>query len=139
MKQLSLLIPVVRWFLTRLLIPLAALIVTDLHWAVMQTITWAEMISQRQPAISFSEMLAETVSGEAPCDRCEAIAAERSSEDEHLLDLLAKAPLVAENPARLPRLGHPSTELFDLSPRQQGLPEVFHLLPTPPPDCSARA
>lgn len=86
---------------------LVAFSVTDLHWFVLQSITWAEMIASAssRPEMSLSEAVVRTLSGESPCSRCEAIQEERDSDREQILELISKTLILApisNGPLRAP-------------------------------------
>ncbi len=95
---------------------LAAILLTDVHWSVLQTITWVEMVRTSSSDAGLVDRVVETVTGAVTCDHCIALADERSSEPEELLDLLAKSQFLA--PIRSGSLGlsHGSESLFRLAP-----------------------
>ena len=72
----------------------AAVLITDLHWCVLQSVTYANMISESQAA-TFSEKVADVLSGRNPCEHCVAIETERSSDNEKNLDLSTKSILLS--------------------------------------------
>ncbi|MEM6280509.1 MAG: hypothetical protein AAF733_13585, partial [Verrucomicrobiota bacterium] len=57
---------------------IAAFLSTDLQWSVMQTVTWAHMIHQSDSPVSLQEKIISTITGEAPCDHCAALAEEQN-------------------------------------------------------------
>ncbi len=71
----------------------AAVLITDLHWSVLQSVTWANMISESQAA-TFPEKVASVLSGQNPCEHCMAIESGRSSDSEKNLDLSTKSILL---------------------------------------------
>jgi hypothetical protein len=102
----------------------AALLITDLHWCVLQSVTWANMISESQAA-TFSEKVADVLSGQNPCDHCIAIESERSSEGEKNLDLSTKSILLS--PIASTRITSCRREslLFSLSAETFGKAQLF--------------
>ncbi|MDF1658203.1 MAG: hypothetical protein P1U58_11370 [Verrucomicrobiales bacterium] len=93
----------------------AAILSTDLHWSVVQTVIWAKMIHQSDSSASFSEKVISTITGEAPCHHCEALAAEQGSERNEILSLLGKGPLLAPLGTSIFRLSHKGLRLFELA------------------------
>lgn len=86
----------------------ASVLLGDVHWAVMQTLTWTEMARQETDAGIRSVM--KIFSGESVCEHCEAIREGRDSNRENPSELLSQsrllaAPLVAEPPAIPERFG----------------------------------
>ena len=92
----------------------AAFLSTDLHWSVMQTVTWVHMIHQSESTASFSDKLISTVTGEAPCKHCQALAEEKGSERNEILSLLGKGPLLASVTVEQWHLSRCGYELFAL-------------------------
>jgi hypothetical protein len=72
----------------------AAVLITDLHWCVLQSVTWANMITESKAA-TFSEKVADVLSGQNPCEHCDAIEAARHSDSERDLDLSTKSILLS--------------------------------------------
>jgi len=93
----------------------AAVLSTDLHWSVMQTVTWAKMIHQSDSSASLTEKVISTITGEAPCRYCEALAGEQGSERNEILSLLGKGPLLAPLDGSVFRLSHTGLTLFELA------------------------
>lgn len=99
---------------TTILAIVAAFLSTDLQWTVMQTATWVNMIHQSDSTASFAEKVVSTITGEAPCEHCQALAEEQGSERNEMLSLLGKGPLLAPVEGSLFRLTHEGHVLFDL-------------------------
>ncbi len=51
------------------------------HWAVLQTVAWAQMVCDYSQNATVAEAVEKTFSGEAPCPMCKSIAAERQKEE----------------------------------------------------------
>ena len=51
------------------------------HWAVLQTIAWAQMVHDYSQTTSIAEAVEKTFSGEAPCGMCKKIAAAKHQEE----------------------------------------------------------
>ena len=50
------------------------------HWAVLQTIAWAQMLRDYSQSAPFAEAIGKTFSGEAPCAMCRKISEERQKQ-----------------------------------------------------------
>jgi len=50
------------------------------HWCVLQVYAWATMIQKSAPEVGLSIAVAETLSGEKPCELCRGIQAARGQE-----------------------------------------------------------
>ena len=97
---------------TIILAILAALLLTDVHWGVMQSITWAKMVSEGDRSVTLITRITQTVSGQAPCDHCVALEGERTSEQEETLNLLAKSQVIAPISVANLQFSHPGVALF---------------------------
>ena len=106
----------VRNFIASLAL-IAAFLSTELQWSVMQTVTWAHMIQQSESAASFGEKVISTITGEAPCDYCSALAEEKGSERNEVCSLLGKGPFLAPLDSPAFRLTHYGHSLFSLADR----------------------
>ena len=51
------------------------------HWAVLQTVAWAQMVREYSKTATVAEALEKTFSGKAPCSLCEQIAEARQQEE----------------------------------------------------------
>lgn len=51
------------------------------HWAVLQTVAWAQMLREYSENATVAEAVEKTFSGEAPCEMCKSIAAEKQKEE----------------------------------------------------------
>lgn len=98
---------------------IAAFLSTDLQWSVMQSVTWACMIQQSDAPVSFPKKVLSTITGEAPCDFCEALAEEQNSERSEILSLIGKGPLLAPLDGSPFQLTHSGQALFSLSERNR--------------------
>ena len=63
--------------LARLLCLLVAIMVVDGHLLIGQSVAWFKMIHDRAPAMGLQEAVADTLSGDSPCEICLAIEDER--------------------------------------------------------------
>lgn len=52
------------------------------HWAVLQTVAWAQMVATYSQEVSLAEAVEKTFSGEAPCSMCKSIAEGRQKEEQ---------------------------------------------------------
>jgi hypothetical protein len=50
------------------------------HWAVLQTVAWAQMLRDYSKDATVAEAVEKTFSGEAPCSMCKQIASARQEE-----------------------------------------------------------
>lgn len=62
------------------LIGLAFFALAGGHWAVLQTIAWAQMVRDYSKNVPIAEAIVRTFSGEYPCGMCTKISAERQKE-----------------------------------------------------------
>ncbi len=51
------------------------------HWAVFQTVAWAQMIREYSEKGTVAEAVEKTFSGEAPCSMCKVIVEEKQKEE----------------------------------------------------------
>lgn len=51
------------------------------HWAVLQSVAWAQMIRDYSREVPLTAAVQKTFSGEAPCSLCKSIVAARQKED----------------------------------------------------------
>ena len=68
--------------LGRLLCLLAALAVLEGPHLALQAYAWCTMVSERAPVLGFEEAVAETLSGQRPCEKCLALEKEREKKSE---------------------------------------------------------
>lgn len=99
---------------TSILAIVAAFLSTDLQWSVMQTVTWVNMIQQSDSTTSLAQKVVSTITGQAPCEHCEALASEQNSERNEIFSLLGKCPMLAPLGGSPFRLSHRGDELFVL-------------------------
>ena len=52
------------------------------HWAVFQTIAWAQMIQDYSRTATIAEAIAKTFNGRSPCGLCKKISEERQKEND---------------------------------------------------------
>lgn len=50
------------------------------HWAILQSIAWANMLADNLQTNNFAEAISKTFDGDHPCRMCKAISKERKSE-----------------------------------------------------------
>lgn len=79
---------------SQILAILAAVVITDAHWAVMQSITWVDMVSGTS-GDDVPMAILEAISGERPCVKCCLIQQERESEQERQLEIVSKSGTIA--------------------------------------------
>ncbi len=116
---------------TTVLAIFAAVLLTDAHWGVMQSITWVKMVAVQGSDDSLSSRIAEVVSGQSPCDQCLALGNERNSQEEKTLELLTKSQALGLISVAKIDLSHSGIALFDLNspfiaPAGNGPPGIDH-------------
>jgi hypothetical protein len=85
--------------LGHVLLILALLGATGGHWAVLQTIAWADMLAANLQIDSVSTAITKTFDGEHPCQMCHQISAGKKAEKKADLPLsLKKLEFVSERP-----------------------------------------
>lgn len=112
---------------------LAAVLLTDVHWGVMQSVSWARMIQQADRSADFVDVVAATLSGADPCAHCLALQSERESEQEETLDLLTKLQVLAPISAASTNLSRAECPLFALAGRTARPADGFPAGIDPPP------
>ena len=91
---------------------LAAILLTDIQWSAMQSVTWVKMVSEGDRSAGLVGRIAQTVSGSVPCDHCVALEKERSSDKEETLNLLTKFQVMAPIGRDSLQFSHPGAPLF---------------------------
>ncbi len=66
----------------RILTLLAALVVVDGQMVIGQSWAWLTMVHDRAPEMGFAEAVADTLSGDHPCERCLSLKEGRKKEKE---------------------------------------------------------
>jgi hypothetical protein len=85
--------------LGHVLLILALLGATGGHWAVLQTIAWADMLAKNLQTESVTAALTKTFDGEHPCKMCKQISAGKKAEKKAELPLqIKKLEFVSERP-----------------------------------------
>lgn len=102
----------------------AAVLITDLHWCVLQSVTYANMISESQ-ATTFSEKVADVLSGQNPCDHCISIESGRSSDSEKNLDLSTKSILLSPIASTKIEAARNESMLFSLAGDSSGKAQLY--------------
>lgn len=64
----------------KVLVVMALVLTTGLHWAALQTVAWTTMLASNLCDDSFSQAVIKTFDGLHPCCLCKAIAAAKKSE-----------------------------------------------------------
>jgi hypothetical protein len=63
----------------KLLVVMALVLATGLHWAALQSVAWATMLAGNLRGDSFSQAVCKTFDGKHPCCLCKAIAAAKKA------------------------------------------------------------
>lgn len=88
--------------LGHVLLILALLGATGGHWAVLQTIAWADMLATNLQTESVGEAITKTFDGTAPCKLCKQISAGKQAEKKSELPLqVQKLEFVSVRPVGL--------------------------------------
>jgi len=104
-------LPVLKRIATTLAL-FAAVLLTDIQWSAMQSVTWVKMVSEGDRAAGLVERIIQTISASTPCDHCVALENERTSEEEKNLNLLTKFQVLAPIGSDSLRFSHPGAPLF---------------------------
>ena len=64
----------------KVLVVMALVLTTGLHWAALQTVAWTTMLANHLCDDSFAQAVSKTFDGLHPCCLCKAIAAAKKSE-----------------------------------------------------------
>lgn len=84
----------------RVVVIVALVVSTGLHWAALQTVAWTTMLAANLGDETFSQAVSETFDGQHLCPLCRAIAAERKSQQKNAftaLKLKLEFPPLAKN------------------------------------------
>jgi hypothetical protein len=114
----------------KILVVLALILTTGLHWAALQTVAWTTMLANNLRTQSVTESVSKTFDGEHPCCLCKAIAAARQAEQKSAAVapvLKMKFPPTAENTV----LSSPS--IFELLPLKNSFAGALSSKPQLPP------
>jgi len=63
----------------KLMVVLALVLATGLHWAALQTVAWTTMLASNLRSDTFAQAVDKTFDGRHPCCLCKAIAAAKRS------------------------------------------------------------
>ena len=83
----------------KILVVIALVLTTGLHWAALQTVAWTTMLAANLTSESLSTSVSDTFDGKHLCPLCRAIAAAKNSEkksDATTLKLKFEYPPLAE-------------------------------------------
>ena len=64
----------------KILVIVALVLTTGLHWAALQTVAWSAMLASHLRSQSMTESMVQTFDGLHPCCLCKAIAAAKQAE-----------------------------------------------------------
>jgi len=83
--------------LQQILAIVVAVVLTDAHWAVLQSVAWVEMVSvaTTEKEVGFTDAIRDVIAGEQPCVKCCLIQEERESDREQWLETIAKSGTIA--------------------------------------------
>jgi hypothetical protein len=79
------------------------------HWAVFQTIAWAQMIRDYSKTGTIAEAIAKTFNGRSPCGMCTKISEERQKENSRKADSQVREKgrdFLGSRPLLSPAAGH---------------------------------
>ena len=83
----------------KILVVLALVLATGLHWTALQTVAWTTMLAKNLSTQSFSAAVSDTFDGRHPCPLCQAISKGRQSEQKSA----AVAPVRVPEPLAMAR------------------------------------
>lgn len=122
--------------LGHVLLILALLGATGGHWAVLQTIAWADMLATNLQTESVGEAITKTFDGKSPCKLCKQISAGKQAEKKSDLPLqVQKLEFVSARPAGLVF----APQDFQLAPESAFTFESIPQRPSVPPPRSLTA
>ena len=84
----------------KILVIVALVFATGLHWAALQTVAWTTMLAANLNTASLAEAVSKTFDGEHPCPLCKAIKAGKKTEQKSestTPNLKMEFPLMIEN------------------------------------------
>ncbi|MEM9016987.1 MAG: hypothetical protein AAGC68_08230 [Verrucomicrobiota bacterium] len=93
---------------------IAAFLSMDLHWSVMQTVTWVAMIQESGEQATLGEKVIATITGQDPCLHCDALAEQRQSERDEPFSLFGNGPQLAPIVLSQSTISHCRHALFAL-------------------------
>lgn len=115
--------------LGHVLLILALLGATGGHWAVLQTIAWADMLATNLQSESVSDAITKTFDGKSPCKLCKQISAGKKAEQQTEVPLqIKKLEFVSVRPVGLVfapqnfQIAPESTFLFESIPQRPSVP-----------------
>jgi len=115
----------------KILVVLALVLTTGLHWAALQSVAWTTMLAANLTSESFSTSVSDTFDGKHLCPLCRAIAAAKKSEkksDATALKLKFEYPPLTEQIALF------APEIFEpFAPEQFSSASFSSKPPLPPP------
>lgn len=114
----------------KILVVLALVFSTGLHWAALQTVAWGTMLAANLTTGSFEEAVSDTFDGEHPCPMCKAIESGKKSEkqsDQLTLKIKFEFPPAAE------KLVLVAPRLFKSFASQKISADSFSIRPVLPP------
>ncbi len=99
---------------------------------VMQSVTWVAMIQTSDSSATLGDKILFTISGEAPCEHCEALAEKKNSSRSEVLSFLNQAPLLGPLQRKVAPPTRREVFLFSLT-RDFLLPDLGVTSPLVPP------
>ena len=114
----------------KILVVLALVLSTGLHWAALQSVAWVTMLAGNLRCDAFSQAVGKTFDGRHPCCLCKAIVAGQKSEKKS-----PSVPLVLkmEFPPPAKRLGWFPPAQFEILPASNLFAESLPGQPLAPP------
>jgi hypothetical protein len=114
----------------KILVVIALVLTTGLHWAVLQTVAWGAMLANNLRSESLTCAVSQTFDGAHPCCLCKAIAAAKQSQKKS--DAVA-ATFKMEFPVTTGSLSLFPPQDFLLTEVKHGFAEVLAAQPPVPP------
>ena len=118
----------------KVLVIVALVLMTGLHWAAQQTVAWSTMLANHLRTQSVEESMAQTFDGLHPCSLCKAIAAAKQTEKkgEAVVAVLKfEFPIYGETVILTPPVA-----FAQVSPANAFADSLNFRPPLPPPRCA---
>jgi len=113
------------------LLIVALLAATGMHWAVLQSIAWTNMLAENLQKTSVSEAIERTFNGDHPCDLC--IGISKGKQEEKKTEFRCELKKLEFILVRQPIIFSAPLDYRLLPTLIESAPEISHRPPVPPP------
>ena len=114
----------------KILVVIALVLTTGLHWAALQTVAWTTMFANNLCSDNFSCAVSRTFDGKHPCCLCKAIAAAKQQQKKS--ETIAPAVRLEFPPAAKKAVLFPPTQ-FEMLPLGDAVADSLPSKPPVPP------